>query len=52
MARPSTDTQVPAFWRSLGLPGPADIHVHFLPLSVLAKVWAYFEAAERNYGMA
>ena len=35
-----------------GLPGLADIHVHFLPPAVLAKVWAYFDAAEANYGMA
>jgi len=49
---PATDNQVPAYWRGLGLPGLADIHVHFLPPAVLAKVWAYFDAAEANYGMA
>ena len=48
---PLTDNDVPAYWRALGLPGLADIHVHFLPPSVLAKVWAYFDAAETNYGM-
>jgi predicted TIM-barrel fold metal-dependent hydrolase len=46
------DSDVPAYWRALGLPGLADIHVHFLPPPVLAKVWAYFDAAEQNYGMA
>ncbi len=51
MARPTSDADVPAYWRALGLPGLADIHVHFLPPSVLAKVWAYFDAAETNYGM-
>jgi predicted TIM-barrel fold metal-dependent hydrolase len=27
-----------------------DVHVHFMPDSVLAKVWDYFDAAHRNYG--
>jgi hypothetical protein len=40
-----TDEQVPAVWRKLGLPGLADIHVHFLPPEMLAKVWAYFDRA-------
>jgi predicted TIM-barrel fold metal-dependent hydrolase len=31
MTRPGNDTEVPAFWRGLGLPGLADIHVHFPP---------------------
>ena len=52
MPGPVTDQDVPAYWHGLGLPGLADIHVHFLPPSVLAKVWAYFDAAEENYGMA
>lgn len=47
-----TDEQVPAVWQRLGLPGLADIHVHFLPASVLAKVWRFFDNAERNYGTA
>jgi hypothetical protein len=49
---PATDQDFPAYWRGLGLPGLADVHVHFLPPSVLAKVWAYFDAAEENYGLA
>jgi len=28
---PRTDAEVPAYWRSLGLPGLADIQVPFLP---------------------
>jgi predicted TIM-barrel fold metal-dependent hydrolase len=52
VAGPATDADVPAYWRALRLPGLADIHVHFLPPSVLAKVWAYFDAAEENYGLA
>lgn len=49
---PATDADVPAYWRALDLPGLADIHIHFLPPAVLAKVWAYFDEAEVNYGMA
>ena len=47
-----TDDQVPAVWRRLGLPGLADIHVHFLPDPVLAKLWRFFDNAEWNYGTA
>ena len=36
---------MPEFWRGLGLPGLADVHVHFLPPRLLRKVWAYFDAA-------
>jgi predicted TIM-barrel fold metal-dependent hydrolase len=45
------DEDVPAYWRALGLPGLADIHVHFHPPEVLAKIWAYFDEAETHYGM-
>ena len=38
------DADVPAFWRSLGLPGLIDLHVHFMPKNVMDKVWAYFDA--------
>ncbi|MFI9271473.1 amidohydrolase family protein [Kitasatospora sp. NPDC052896] len=37
--------QVRAFWRELGLPGLIDVHTHFMPENVLAKVWAYFDSA-------
>ncbi len=47
-----TDAQVPDVWQSLGLPGLADIHVHFLPPPMLAKVWRYFDEADRHYGLA
>jgi uncharacterized protein len=46
------DAEVPDYWRSLGLPGLADVHVHFLPPRMLAKVWAYFDLAEKHYGRA
>jgi predicted TIM-barrel fold metal-dependent hydrolase len=39
------DADVPAFWRALGLPGIADVHVHFLPPKLLQRVWAYFDDA-------
>ncbi len=34
--------EVREFWRELGLPGLIDVHVHFMPANVLAKVWAFF----------
>jgi hypothetical protein len=37
------DADLPAFYESLGLPGVVDIHVHFMPESVLRKVWAFFD---------
>lgn len=38
------DVDVPAFWQSLGLPGLFDVHTHFLPPRVQAKVWEQFDA--------
>ncbi|MGY1593818.1 amidohydrolase family protein [Geodermatophilus sp. SYSU D00708] len=49
---PVDDADVPRYWRELGLPGLVDVHVHFLPERVQAKVWQYFEAAETHYGAA
>ncbi|MFG3253196.1 amidohydrolase family protein [Streptomyces sp. NPDC048172] len=37
--------EVAAFRASLGLDTLIDVHTHFMPERVLAKVWAYFEAA-------
>src|SRR5207249_12169682 len=42
---PEEDEDVPGFWRALGLPGLADIHVHFLPPRLLHRVWQYFDEA-------
>ena len=39
---PVDDADVPRYWRELGLPGLVDVHVHFLPDPVQAKVWQYF----------
>ena len=47
---PADDADVPRYWRELGLPGLVDVHVHFLPDPVQAKVWAYFGRAEEHYG--
>jgi hypothetical protein len=44
-APPSRDEDVPAFTRALGLPGLADVHVHFMPERLLRRVWEYFDAA-------
>jgi uncharacterized protein len=41
---PVDDADVPRFWQQLGLPGIVDVHVHFMPPQVMAKVWAYFDA--------
>lgn len=37
--------RVEDFRRGLGLPGLIDIHTHFMPERVMAKVWAYFDSA-------
>jgi cytosine/adenosine deaminase-related metal-dependent hydrolase len=42
---PGHDADVPAFCRELGVPGLADVHVHFLPPRLLRRVWQYFDAA-------
>ena len=47
---PADDADVPRYWRELGLPGLVDVHVHFLPDRVQAKVWAFFAEAAHNYG--
>jgi uncharacterized protein len=43
MVPPQDDADIPAFWRSLGLPGLIDVHTHFMPDNVLRKVQAYFD---------
>ncbi|WP_345505630.1 amidohydrolase family protein [Terrabacter aeriphilus] len=47
---PLTDAAVPAYVAALGLPGLADVHVHFLPDAVQRKVWGYFDEAQAHYG--
>jgi hypothetical protein len=43
IAPPNCDADLPAYFASLGLPGAVDVHVHFMPDSVLRKVWSYFD---------
>ncbi len=50
MIGPSSDADVPAWWRRLGLPGLIDVHVHFMPPRVMDAVWRYFDEGSRNYG--
>jgi uncharacterized protein len=40
---PLRDAEVAAYVASLGLPGIVDLHVHFMPERVQAKVWAHFD---------
>lgn len=47
-----TDSDVPSWLSELGIPGLVDLHTHFLPERVLRKVWAFFDEAERHYGVA
>lgn len=47
---PLTDADIPTFLDGLGLPGLVDIHTHFMPDAVLAKVWAYFDANRNDDG--
>ena len=39
------DDDVPGWWQALGIPGLFDVHVHFLPPRVQARVWAHFDGA-------
>ncbi|MBG0830291.1 amidohydrolase [Planomonospora sp. ID67723] len=43
-AETAESAQVTGFWRALGLPGLIDVHTHFMPERVLAKVWDYFDS--------
>lgn len=36
---------VRALWTDMGLTGIIDVHTHFMPKSVMDKVWTYFDAA-------
>jgi uncharacterized protein len=45
MANEDEAAQVRRIWSELGLPGLMDVHTHFLPKSVMDKVWRYFDSA-------
>ncbi|NRQ51593.1 amidohydrolase [Aeromicrobium sp. YC3-14] len=39
------DEDLPRLTAELGLPGIIDVHTHFMPPAILAKVWDYFDSA-------
>ena len=39
--------EVRQIWSALGLPGVIDVHTHFMPKSVMDKVWQYFDSEGR-----
>jgi len=39
------------FWRGLGLPGLIDVHTHFMPANVLAKVWDFLDGSAAAAGL-
>lgn len=44
------DADLAAYLERLDVPGIVDVHVHFMAPQVLAKVWAYFDAAGPKLG--
>ncbi len=45
MADDDEAAEVRQVWSALGLPGVIDVHTHFMPKSVMDKVWQYFDSA-------
>ena len=45
MADEDEAAEVRQIWSALGLPGVFDVHTHFMPKSVMDKVWDYFDSA-------
>jgi predicted TIM-barrel fold metal-dependent hydrolase len=45
MADDDEAADVRQMWSALGLPGVIDVHTHFMPKSVMDKVWQYFDSA-------
>jgi predicted TIM-barrel fold metal-dependent hydrolase len=45
MADDDEAAEVRLVWSALGLPGVIDVHTHFMPKSVMDKVWQYFDSA-------
>jgi predicted TIM-barrel fold metal-dependent hydrolase len=52
VTRPLEDADLPALIAELDIPGLFDVHVHFMPPQILAKVWAYFDSAGPLLGRA
>lgn len=42
--------QVRQIWSALDLPGLIDVHTHFMPKSVMDKVWRYFDSGAQLVG--
>lgn len=51
MAEPGTDGDLPSFCRELGLPGLADVHVHFMPSWLMQRIWVHFDRAGETVGV-
>lgn len=49
---PTRDAEVPGYVAALGIPGLADVHVHFHPDRLMERIWAYFDRGEEHYGTA
>src|SRR6266851_7702492 len=49
---PEEDSDLPGFWRGLGVPGLADVHTHFLPPRLLRRVWQYVDEAGPLVGVS
>lgn len=47
---PERDEGIGSWVRGLGLDGLVDLHLHFLPERMLAKVWAYFDGMSERTG--
>jgi uncharacterized protein len=43
------DAEVPAYVAALALPGIVDLHTHFMPERVQAKVWAHFDRQDPSW---
>lgn len=50
VAAPLADDDVPAFSEALGIPGPVDIHTHFMPDRLLQAVWRWFDTVRADDG--
>jgi predicted TIM-barrel fold metal-dependent hydrolase len=46
----TADADLPEYLEQLEIPGIFDVHVHFMAPEIMAKVWAYFDAAGPKLG--
>lgn len=42
---PADDDAAPGWADALGIPGLFDVHVHFLPERIMARIWEHFDSA-------